>query len=474
MFKLLPYFSAVSAAVILPAVLALSFTYRQIAVDEMVRAAEAHNVTFARMFANNLWPRLEPFIREMEGASPDQIHANPSTKKLDSAITELAKGLPVLKVKVYGRNGITVYSSDPSQIGEDKSKNLGFLTAFQDGVPASKLSYRDQFSAISGQFFDRAVVETYISIRIDNNTPAAIFELYADVTDLEARIHGTTLIIVAITLFAFVVLYGLLFLVIRHADKILKKQYADIQGNEERLHSTNESLIQANSAKSNFLALMNHELRTPLTSSIGSLGLLSSLYSKDFPEQARELVEVAKRNNEALLRLVNELLDYEKVLSGTLVIETSQQEICSLVANTIKDFRGYAQTHSINFAFNESTAPAFAEVHIHRLEQILNNLLSNAAKFSEPGSEINISVYRKDGRIFVTVEDKGLGIPEGFREVLFEHFTQADTSTTRQHSGTGLGLAIVKALTEGMDGTIDFQTEVGVGTTFILSFPASK
>lgn len=230
----------------------------------------------------------------------------------------------------------------------------------------------------------------------------------------------------------------------------------------------------ANLAKSEFLSTMSHELRTPLTSSLGSLGLLSSLTADNLSAERGELIEIALRNNKTLLRLVNELLDYEKILSGTLLIETSTHDICDLVSSVAKDLQGYAQAQSTNFVFKEYPTPVYVDLQEYRFAQILSNLLSNAAKFSDPGTDVIISIERKNGFVSVYVKDSGPGIPEKFKERIYEQFTQLDTSSTRKHSGTGLGLAISKALAESMAGKLDFETELGVGSTFSVSFPEKR
>lgn len=245
-----------------------------------------------------------------------------------------------------------------------------------------------------------------------------------------------------------------------------------------RRHTENEELVaarqraeNANKAKSEFLSIMSHELRTPLTSSIGSLGLLANLAPENLPSQGKELIEIALRNNNTLLRLVNELLDFEKILSGTLVIETDAQDICKLTSHIVENLSGYAETQSIQFVVKGDPEPIFANLQEYRYEQILNNLLSNAAKFSEPGANVFISIQRNNGFVLVEVKDEGPGIPESFRDKIFEQFTQLDSSSTRAHGGTGLGLAICKALTEGMGGAIWFETQVGHGSTFTIQFP---
>ena len=254
-------------------------------------------------------------------------------------------------------------------------------------------------------------------------------------------------------------------------------QYQDIteaKNNHDELVHARDQAEAANQAKTEFLSSMNHELRTPLTSSLGCLGLLKSLMAEDFSKQGQELLDIALRNNQALLRLINELLDYEKILSGTFAIETSPHDICALTSRIVKDLQGYAQTQSINFVFKGHPDPIYADVQEHRFEQILNNLLSNAAKFSEPGNDVEIFITKNSGAIYVNVKDRGPGIPEDFKEKIFEQFTQIDSSSTRKYNGTGLGLTISKALTKSMGGTLGFESEVGVGSTFYVSFSESS
>jgi len=258
----------------------------------------------------------------------------------------------------------------------------------------------------------------------------------------------------------------------RALESEVERKTSELNAVNARLNQAVIEAERASQSKSEFLAAMNHELRTPLTSSLGSLGLLASLMPEEFSEQGRELLDIAIRNNDALLRLVNELLDYEKILSGTLLIETRKHDICDLAARIVKDLQGYAQTQTVTFLFKENGGPVYANVQEHRFEQILNNLLSNAAKFSNPGSDVEIFVASGLDTVSVGVKDHGPGIPEEFRTSIFEQFTQIDASSTRQHGGTGLGLAISKALAESMGGTLEFETEVGVGSTFYVVLPA--
>jgi len=252
---------------------------------------------------------------------------------------------------------------------------------------------------------------------------------------------------------------------------VMRGYVRQISLERENLESARISAQAADKAKSEFLSSINHELRTPLTSSLGSLGLLNSLAKDDFSDQRQELLDIAIKNNEAMLRLVSELLDYEKILSGQMKIETSRYDLSELTSGIVKNNEGYAQKQSVNFVFNVPPKPIFADVQEHRFGQILGNLLSNAAKFSPSGSDVEISINSNDAHVTVSVADRGSGIPDDFKDKIFEQFTQIDSSSTREHGGTGLGLTISKALTEGMGGTLDFDSQVGVGSTFYVSFP---
>ncbi len=158
MFNLLRYFSLASAVALAVVTVVLVHLYRQNAVNELIESAESQNVTLARSFANVLWPRFSHFVGSVSGMDGDALRARPETRELDAALKTLTTDLPVLKVKIYDLDGLTVYSSQPSQMGTDKSNNLGFLQSARDGKPASKLSYRDTFRAFNLHYPDDLVI----------------------------------------------------------------------------------------------------------------------------------------------------------------------------------------------------------------------------------------------------------------------------------------------------------------------------
>ncbi|HEX4956183.1 MAG TPA: PAS domain S-box protein [Thermoanaerobaculia bacterium] len=222
--------------------------------------------------------------------------------------------------------------------------------------------------------------------------------------------------------------------------------------------------------KQDFISTVNHELRTPLTSMLGSLGLLQSRRMADQPEKAAELLAIATRNGERLLRLINDLLDLQKMAAGELTLKLAPTEIGPLLTEAIEGIRGWADSLGVGIDLADSYPAARFATDRDRMVQVLYNLLSNAIKFSPTGQRVRVETGLHDGRIRLSVTDHGPGIPEEFRRRLFERFAQADNANARRTGGSGLGLSIVRAFVEQLGGTIRIDSQVGVGTTVSLEF----
>ena len=222
--------------------------------------------------------------------------------------------------------------------------------------------------------------------------------------------------------------------------------------------------------KTEFISAVSHELRTPLTAIKGSLDLVINGAVGVLPEKAADMLKLAQRNGERLLGLIGDLLDIQKIETGGLALAVEKLELIGLVGNALQVNSAYADSKGVSFRFEPELDDIFIDVDSERLNQVLANLLSNAAKFSPKGAAICVRVGRDGDDAVISVEDKGPGIPADFHDRLFEKFTQADGSDNRTYEGAGLGLAISKTLVEQMGGEISFATEVGVGTTFFLRF----
>lgn len=222
--------------------------------------------------------------------------------------------------------------------------------------------------------------------------------------------------------------------------------------------------------KNEFISTVSHELRTPLTSLAGSLALISSGAMGPIPEQQQSLIEIAARNSEQLKFLINDLLDMERLVSGKLEMSVNKQPIAPLIKTALEEMRTYASQHGVTLRLSSQKHTLEAEVDARRLQQALNNLLSNAIKFSPTNGEVLVSLTQNGTKVRVTVSDQGPGIPDHFRERLFEKFAQADSSDNRGRGGTGLGLAITRAIMEQMQGIVGFESEEGHGATFWLEW----
>ena len=226
--------------------------------------------------------------------------------------------------------------------------------------------------------------------------------------------------------------------------------------------------------KQEFISMVSHELRTPLTSIIASLGLLDSGRLSGDPERAHELVAVALRNSNRLLQLINNLLDQQKLADGKMTFRSEPVEILPVVSEVIDDIRSFADMLNIELRLEDTEPGLIALSDRERLGQVLSNLLSNAIKFSPPGDAVTLSSHSEEDRVVITVSDNGPGIPEDFRDRLFQKFTQFDASSTRRSGGSGLGLSIAQGLVEGMNGRIRLDTRVERGATFHIELPKGQ
>jgi signal transduction histidine kinase len=190
----------------------------------------------------------------------------------------------------------------------------------------------------------------------------------------------------------------------------------------------------------------------------------------EIPVQAKQMIDIAHKNSLRLSCLINDLLDMDKLVAGKMQLKLVDQPLMPLVEQTLEDTRAYAEQYQVRFAL---TARENVQVRVDamRLQQVLNNFLSNAAKFSPQGAQVEISVRRRDNRVRVEVTDHGTGVPAEFHGRIFQKFSQADSSDTRQKGGTGLGLAISKELIERMRGVVGFDSVHGQGACFYFELP---
>ncbi len=223
--------------------------------------------------------------------------------------------------------------------------------------------------------------------------------------------------------------------------------------------------------KDEFVAMVSHELRTPLTSIAASLGLLVADPAGTLSDPAKRLLRIAHSNSQRLVRLINDILDMEKIESGTIEFHMSRIDVLPLLGQVIESNRGLADQFEVTLRLDPESIDAVVRADIDRLTQVVTNLLSNAVKFSPRGGEVSVSIEGIGTRVRIGVRDHGTGIPEEFKSRIFERFAQADTSDARQKGGTGLGLNIVKQIVGRLGGQTGFDAATGGGTIFYVDLP---
>jgi signal transduction histidine kinase len=237
----------------------------------------------------------------------------------------------------------------------------------------------------------------------------------------------------------------------------------------ERLKKANERLREANRLKEDFLATTSHELRTPLTNILGSLEVLRGMMDGE----QTEFLDMIEKNGQRLKRTLNALLDLSMLRSGEEDLELTPMPLDDCVERVASDLRADAEEKGLSFRVDLSGAPAWAELDEQYLEQILRNLIENAIKYTEEGG-IAVSTGTVDDRVYVEVEDTGIGIDEEFLPDLFEEFKQESRGRSRTYEGNGLGLAISARLADQMEGAIRVETEKNEGSRFRVEFPRSS
>lgn len=480
MFRLLRYFSITSLIAFIVVVIVLGVFYRQMAVNDLMALGESRNVALTQAFANSLWPQFAPFVASASGLSGDEIRARPEIAQLHQAVLAQMNGLQVVKVKVYNLDGLTVFSTQASQIGEDKSNNAGFIAA-RAGRVASELTHRDTFSAFEGVVENLDVLSSYIPVR--RGSPSGpiegVFEIYTDVTPLLQRIETTQRNIVIFVSLALALLYAALFLIVRRADAIIRRQYAEIKQAEAQAQEARQAAEDANRAKSEFVSFAAHELRLPLTSIRGYAELMLAGAVGSVTEAQANFLNIIRSNVERMVVLISDLADISRIESGHLRLEFGSVPIIEVVGDVVGSLRRQIEEkgQTLDVQVPPTLPPVWGDRT--RLTQILGNLVSNAHKYTPQGGHITIRAEYNDQSpcagalpvVHVAVQDTGLGISPEDQARIFQKFFRAQDAEARAAPGTGLGLNITKYLVEMHGGCIWFESQLRQGSTFHFTIP---
>jgi signal transduction histidine kinase len=498
MFRLTRFF-AVAALVVIVAATAIIATFnRHVATESLARLGESRNEALSQAMANAMWPRFNAYVADTLEMDPATFAKRAETRVIDARVRALIANLPILKIKVYNLAGMTVYSSQAKQIGEDKSENLGFLTA-RHGKVISELTHRNEFDAFEGERYDLDVLSSYVPVIDGNGKVGAVIEVYSDVTSLVAQMEqdGNTLIIVVIATFA--VLYVALFLIVRRADRLVVRRHEAILLEEraQALQEKNRDLEQevaqrrnaegelrqardeselANRSKTEFLANMSHELRTPLNAIIGFSEimrdeLLGPLGDRRYSQYARDI----HGSGAHLLEIINDILDLSKIEAGKHELIEETVELPAIVKSCLMLLGERARSAEVRLEQRLPEDLPALRADPRKLKQVMLNLLTNAVKFTPSGGTVAVTAEQlPGGGISVSVIDTGIGIdPDDFAKVLAP-FGQVDSGLGRKYEGTGLGLPLSRGFIELHGGSLELDSTPGEGTTVTVTLPKER
>jgi signal transduction histidine kinase len=235
-----------------------------------------------------------------------------------------------------------------------------------------------------------------------------------------------------------------------------------------------EEIEKQNELKSQFFITISHELKTPLNIILGSIQLIDKMDKTNvdrFNSKLNKYLGISKQNSYRLLRLINNLIDLNKIEGNHMMVKLSNADIISTIEDITLSVVEYAKIKKLELIFDTELEEKIMAFDADKIERIMLNLISNSIKFTKPGGRIEVNIYERNGSILISVKDTGIGIPIDMQKNVFNHFVQVDTTLQRKVEGSGIGLSIVKSLVEFHGGCININSNYTEGSEFIVELP---
>jgi signal transduction histidine kinase len=485
MFRLVPYFLITSLLACTLAAIGLSTFYRHRCLMNLVQLEEDKNIAIAQVFVNSLWREFYPFLTSTSTLSDRDLRNHPTTTNLSHAVLSQMKGLAVVKVKIFDPEGRIVFSTDAQQIGDSKNHDQGFLEA-RSGKAITQVSQQTVLSGFEKITVHQSLMSSYLPIRFGESTASKIegvIQLYSDVTPAWQGIEKMQRTIIFGVVLIFVALYFVLFLIVRHADRILQRQELARQQVDEVLNRKAEELVRFNAELEQFVLIASHDLQEPLRK-IESFGdRLKSNCVSDLSVQGQDYLERMQKATQRMRTLIQDLLTFSRVTTNSqsfLPVNLSE-----IVYEVIVDLE--AQVQQTGGRIEVGMLPTINAEPV-QMYQLFQNLISNALKFHRPNEppvvkvdSILLQPWQKNSGQWgcelhqlgaccqITVTDNGIGFDEKYRERIFLAFQRLHSRS--QYEGTGIGLAVCAKIVERHGGNITARSVLGQGSTFIVTLP---
>ena len=467
--------SLASAALLLVALVLIAWFYNQQATRSLVEMTTRHNIAVDRILSNIVWSHYWDHFAVAETMSADTLRTHPKTAEIDHLVRTITEGVQILKVKIYSRDGLIVFSTDPTEIGGDYADSSAFQVAVREGRPSSALSYKDRFSAFSGEIFNRDAVETYLPTTDAEGNVIGVVELYSDVTDAKEQIDHTTIRILVVLTVIFGVMYAVLVMgIMRHAIepiRLASRRAADIgpkapglrlpeKGMPKEIlplisaiNAALDRLDDALGAQRRFTADAAHELLTPLAVLRAQIDALDT----------NSIAGPLRSDVDAMTDLVHQLLYLAEIESHSEALGGEEQaDLHGVAIEVITMLAPLAIRDHKQLALTGATGPILVKGSAELLGRALRNLIENALRHTPDSTTVEIDLGA-DGT--VRVSDQGKGVPPDNRDMVFQRFWRGDKNSG---SGAGLGLSIVKRIVESIDGQIWIEDAPGGGACFAV------
>lgn len=482
MLSYFKYFAVISFLLVALGAFFAGVYFRSFAADKVIRTPiEQANVEVIKRFTQNFWCKYESSFAELSAKPAEQWQRSVEFQKFGRISKTILNSLPAFKITFYPTSREEVFTTNDSDMVffDDSGDRRGLLKAFA-GESSSVLVPSIGYHNTDGVLIKRSFVQSFILLdtkNCANPLPAGkqhvkvAVEIFTDVSKQWGELSLFQWVVTIGIVTTFILLYLALFITSKKAEKIINKQHEE----KLNLEKAKVSAETQNQQKSMFLANVSHELRTPLNAIIGFSDIIKDeVMGPVGHPQYKEYVNDINSSGVHLLSLINDILDYSKAEARKLEVEFVDIDLSKISHSCMRLVEPRANAAKVTLVEHIPEKHITLSADPKRMKQVILNLLSNSIKFTPEEGQVSIAVAEDilQNIVTVTVSDTGIGIAAKDISKALAPFGQIDSSLSRKYEGTGLGLPLTKKLTEIMGGIFDIKSEVGLGTTIILTFPA--